>query len=586
MLRQYFSSFLLLVLCSSTYADEIAEKGVAFLETHCAACHGDDNAYPGLDMRDRSTLLEPLDDEAPYLVPGEVDRSRIWAVVNDHDPSQMPPDDQDQPTKREIADLKAWIEAGAEFPEADRPQRTFIGEKTVASIVLQDLESLPRNQRPFARYFSLLHEWNNPQVTDKDLRLARAAVSKLINSLSSQPRIVAPTAVDKDALVLRIDLRDYGWTQRHHWFNLLKEYPYALTVRGEAAENLYDMTSCEVPYVRADWFVHAAARPKLYHELVTLPDYQGVPERVSTLERLLGVDMPANFDNDRLWRAGFSSKKSGVSDHNRIVERHDARYGYYWPSYDSAGDEGRQNFFRFPLGPKFPGRRNLGSFDHDGGEFIFSLPNGLQGYMLAKANGERISKGPQEIVRDPNQFGGTYDIQNGISCMGCHKHGMVKFTDTLRVQYENRVGDIADKVRRIYSKPEEMKSLVKQDETRFLAALKQACGSLLQQGEDADKDIEEFPEPITSTSRKYDHELFLDDVARELGLPLTQADADAAGIKGTAPELKTIIRFSETFRRFELLPLTVDESITRKQWERAFPSVARELGIGTPLMIN
>ena len=129
MLRQYFSSFLLLVLCSSTYADEIAEKGVAFLETHCAACHGDDNAYPGLDMRDRSTLLEPLDDEAPYLVPGEVDRSRIWAVVNDHDPSQMPPDDQDQPTKREIADLKAWIEAGAEFPEADRPQRTFIGEK-------------------------------------------------------------------------------------------------------------------------------------------------------------------------------------------------------------------------------------------------------------------------------------------------------------------------------------------------------------------------------------------------------------------------------------------------------------------------
>ena len=72
------------------------------------------------------------------------------------------------------------------------------------------------------------------------------------------------------------------------------------------------MTSCEVPYVRADWFVHAAARPKLYHELVTLPDYQGVPERVSTLERLLGVDMPANFDNDRLWRAGFSSKKSGL----------------------------------------------------------------------------------------------------------------------------------------------------------------------------------------------------------------------------------------------------------------------------------
>lgn len=243
MLRRNFSVFVMLVVCSSTNADDIAKKGVAFLETHCASCHGDDNAFPGLDMRDRATLLEPFDDEEPYIVAGEPDRSRIWAVVNDHDPIQMPPDDQDQPTKQEIADLKAWIEAGAEFPDADRPQRTFVGEKTIASIVLQDLEALPRNQRPFARYFSLLHEWNNPQATDKDLRLTRAAVSKLINSLSSKPRIAVPTAVDKDALVLRIDLRDYGWTQRHHWFNLLKEYPYALTVGGEAAENLYDMSN-------------------------------------------------------------------------------------------------------------------------------------------------------------------------------------------------------------------------------------------------------------------------------------------------------------------------------------------------------
>lgn len=584
-------SLTLLIILAATWgsvrADEVAKKGVAFLEKHCAACHGDDNAYTGLDMRDRATLLRPLDkDQDPFIVPGKPDESRIWRAISKHDPLQMPPKDQEQPSQQEIADLKAWIEAGAEFPDADRPKRAFVGEKSIVRIVLSDLKKLPQDKRAFARYFSLLHLWNDASVTDQELRLTRAAVSKLLNSFSSQPRIAVPVAVDADGLVLRIDLRDYGWKHEHHWLELLKKYPFALTVRGDEADQLYRMTYCEVPYLRADWFIRTAARPELYHKLVTLPDYQGIPERVNVLERLLSVDLQANFDNDRIWRAGFSGKKSGVSDHNRIVERHDARYGYYWPSYDSAGDQERQNFSRFPLGPKFPNRQNLGAFDHDGGEFIFSLPNGLQGYMLAKATGERINVGPQAIVRDPNQYGGSYDIQNGISCIGCHKHGMRTFTDTIRVQFEDRTGDIADKVRRIYPKQEDMDKLVKLDQERFLGALEQACGPFLKQGDEADKDIDKFPEPITTIAIKYDRELLLADVARELGLPDNEGDAQSEGIKSTADQLKTVIGISETFRKFELRPLTAGEPITRKQWEQAFAPVARELGIGIPFIVN
>ena len=116
---------------------------------------------------------------------------------------------------------------------------------------------------------------------------------------------------------------------------------------------------------------------------MTLPDYVGIPERLEVLEHLMGVDLYRDFDQDKIWRAAFSGEKSGVSDHNRMVERHDSKYGYYWPSYDSAGDSDRQNFFKFPLGPEFPGRSNPGAFKHDGGEMIFSLPNRLQAYMLA-----------------------------------------------------------------------------------------------------------------------------------------------------------------------------------------------------------
>ena len=83
-------------------------------------------------------------------------------------------------------------------------------------------------------------------------------------------------------------------------------------------------------------------------------------------------------------RAGFNN--SGVSNHNRVVERHKSRYGAYWKSYDFAGSVGAQNILTHPLG-----------FTHDGGEAIFNLPNGLQGYYLANASGFRLDEAPINI---------------------------------------------------------------------------------------------------------------------------------------------------------------------------------------------
>lgn len=200
---------------------------------------------------------------------------------------------------------------------------------------------------------------------------------------------------------MAIDLRDYGWTERH-WLTLLEPnpaekyagYPFGLQRGDEVAQKVYELTSCQLPYVRADWFVRNASRPPLYHELL------GLPKNSETFLLGRGVNVKQRFDDDRLWRAGLTGEKSGVSDHNRIVERFD--------------------------------------FLHDGGELIASLPNGLQEYLLAKSNGERINAGPQTIVKDPNEFAGGFDIVNGISCMGCHKHGVITFEDAIRPLYSPR----------------------------------------------------------------------------------------------------------------------------------------------------
>src|SRR5206468_10279349 len=61
-------------------------------------------------------------------------------------------------------------------------------------------------------------------------------------------------------------------------------------------------------------------------------------------------------------------------------------------SYDFRGSQGEQNIFRDPL-----------TLHPNGGEFIFNLPNGMQGYFIADAEGRRLDKAPIDIVADRSE---------------------------------------------------------------------------------------------------------------------------------------------------------------------------------------
>ena len=148
---------------------------------------------------------------------------------------------------------------------------------------------------------------------------------------------------------------------------------------------LREGTESEVPLIHVDWFLATASLPPLYHDILRLP------ETDRELEKDLGIDVAENLrraPGRNVWRAGFND--SGPSLHNRVVERHTSRYGAYWKSYDFSGSVGKQHIFTYPL-----------SFEHDGGEIIFHLPNGLQAYYISNASGVRIDAAPTSIVRDP-----------------------------------------------------------------------------------------------------------------------------------------------------------------------------------------
>ncbi|MEM6692512.1 MAG: c-type cytochrome domain-containing protein, partial [Planctomycetota bacterium] len=429
---------------------ELAGAAQEVLSTYCGSCHRDSDDG-GIDYIEELASLV----DRKKVVPGNPGQSRIWRrMVDDADP--MPPEDEEpRPSDQDKAIIESWIEslgqAEAKLPattqkqpeekleEAD--QRELVSTSDVIASVHRYLSKVDESDRRYQRFFVLNHLHNMPNdssdgirgVSRKQLNQVRAAVSKTINSLSWSPDIVLPRPIDQDKTVMVIDTRDLGWNENRRqgnpalWDVLLQEYPYALmhhqypdiaSSQMQASE-IYRWTKTSYPWIRADWFVATATQPHLYHALLydtVFPDVRHrKPRSVSHADAVERLEQPMNADDlydvlrvnldsslrrGRVARAGFT--RSGVSSQPRLLERVSASYGYLWGSYDFKRGNPTMNLNARPLGPKgaLSERFESQAFQHDGGEIIFGLPNGLHGYLLITETGDRIPQGPVDIVED------------------------------------------------------------------------------------------------------------------------------------------------------------------------------------------
>jgi hypothetical protein len=486
--------------------EDLPDQALAILRTHCASCHGPESTGKGgFDyLLDRDRLVA-----RGQLVPGQAEASTLFRRIQE---GEMPPGKRARLSAVDLSLLRRWIEAGAPAREEDAPT-SLVTESRMIQAILADVQSLDPRQRRFARYLTLAHLGNEHALQDV-LQVHRKAVAKLVNSLSWHPRIAVPHPIDAAQTIYRIDLRDYRWTVRS-WERLVTQYPYRLSETGATVKSLQEATGSLQPYLRGDWFLAVASRPPFYHEFLQLP----ATDRA--LERLLQVDVLGDIHDDNVVRAGFNG--SGVARNNRIIERHDAAHGAYWRSYDFSDNAGRQNIFERPLGPA-PGP---GGFTAAGGEIIFHLPNGLQGYFLVDAEGRRLDKAPGEIVSDPARP--DRRVENGLSCFSCHVRGLIPKDDQLRAHaLGNRVAFSPDDraaVLALYPQPARMRNLMKADTERFARAL-QAVGVSC-----------EAPEPILTAALRYERVLDLRRAAAELGR--TPADL-AARLRHSPEQMRTL----------------------------------------------
>ena len=207
------------------------------------------------------------------------------------------------------------------------------------------LKGLDAFDRPSARYFTMTHLYNAGEGPDT-LDAYRVALSKLVNSLSWGFEVINPQPIDAAKTIFYIDLRDYEWDTREAWPQIEAAYPYSIEFNAENHGTLLlkltylrGEMDCEVPFVCMDWFLATASLPPLYHDILALPETE------QELERELGIDVARNLRSApgvRVWRAGTND--SGVSNHNRVVERHTSRYGAYWKSHDFDGSAGPEKY--------------------------------------------------------------------------------------------------------------------------------------------------------------------------------------------------------------------------------------------------
>jgi WD40 repeat protein/mono/diheme cytochrome c family protein len=538
---------------SASKADDgaaLAKKAKAILDANCHRCHGKDGAIEGgfNYILDRDKLVA-----RKKIIPGQADQSPLFKRAAT---GKMPPAGElPRPSDADIAILKEWINSGApsDAPHVDRP---ILTEAAVFELMLADLEKQDKRSRRFLRYFSLAPLANAGMGPD-EAQSYRNALAKLINSLSWHPRITLPRTIDADGLVLRIDLRDYQWDSTL-WNRLVSEYPYGLLVDTAVSRAVIVQTASRQPCVRLDWFVANASRPPLYYDMLQMPT------NLSELERQLRVDVALDIQQERVARAGFIG--SGISRNNRLLERHDAMNGYYWRTYDfeaipqNLTDRDnllpdRRNLFAYPLGPG----QTDNTFQHAAGEAIFSLPNGLQGYILINANNVRIDKGATAIVSDPKRPDRA--VEPGVSCINCHARGILPKDDQIR--------DHVDKNAKAFSKAD-------------AALIKALYPPVAKTRAFMDEDAERFRKALEKTGNK------IGSVEVVMAMTLRyEADVDEATLAAeagvSAEALLDRIAHSEVLtKNFGALKVPGGQ-VARQVVVQGFGDVVRELRLGSPI---
>ena len=479
------------------------------LKANCGQCHGSnlpaDRAQAGMNYIDDIDKLV----ETGKIVPLNSANSR---VVQRMERGEMPPVSSGLPavTDADIAIVSAFIDNPRFWPDyagtggncTDKGQLVDFDE--LFQEVNDDLRRADANDQPFFRYISLTNRFTAGQCTealDKD----RQGLTKMINMLSIDARVRQPVPVNAEETLFRIDLRDLQWDRavtvegtnfNDVWEAIADANPYAVEFVGDEADDAKADSQTAFPVQFADQMMDVAIIGNLYYAIINVDVAQPLDNFILN-ELQIDTDQNTLDIKDQI-RAGTT--KSRISRQDRVVERDEivVRSGALWQSFDFEDNQGNQSIFE-----------DVFDFTPGGSEAIFTLPNGLLGFIIADANDNIVED--SDILLDTSQ--NNFRAITSVSCSNCHSTGFIPVVDEvgpIALANARDIGlnrDEVEQIQGIYVSPQEFAAQVKDDsENFFQRALQQA--KLPTQGAD----------PVSSVFLRFDQDIRIEDAAGDLGL--------------------------------------------------------------------
>jgi hypothetical protein len=483
------------------------------LAENCGQCHGpaltEQQAQAGMNF---ITDLDRLADEGK-LRPLDSANSLIIQYMRD---GIMPPGSLDKVSTADINRVADYIDNPDYWDVEPTVSCADSGQQIDFDQLFQeindDLSGEDADDQANYRYLVLTNRYNAGVCNDTQMDRDRHALVKMVNMLSTAATIEEPFDVNGDGLIYRIDLRDYEWDRaitingenfNDVWEAIAANNPYAVAFVGDDADDAVADTGTAFPFMYADSVNDVATIGNVYYAIIDVDVNQTLDDYVANV---LGIDQAANLDDEELIRAGTSNSR--LSRQDMVAERHDieVRSGAYWQRFDFADDVGNQSIFEDPFG-----------FEEAGREAIFTLENGLFGYIIADADGNILED--SDILLDFNQ--NNFRVTTSTSCSGCHNLGLITFEDQVRdFTLDNAVSlqlnsDEVEAIREVYPSTQEFASIVAEDTEIFYQRALQSA-NLPVTG----------PDPVSRVFQRFDLDLELADVAGDLGVTPEQLEND------------------------------------------------------------